>query len=328
MKKFACFVTGMVFVLAQLSAQTPSKSGLTRLLESELARFPAKAGVYVKHVATGEEGAVRPDEAFNSMSVVKVPIMVMAYQLAEQKKLKLDERVEIRKSDIRGGSGIFRYQDVGLAPTVRDVIVQMIITSDNTATDLMIAKVGGVAQVNQWLMQSGYSRTKLVQTTFEFFRKRFEILDPKYKTLTPEQVYSLQNDDRLSADTRREWSSRSAEDQSLWFGVMTPRETGRMLEAIERGTIASEQSCQEMKRIMRWQQMGVRRIPHFLDVPVAHKTGDGPPIVANDAGMVYAKSGPIIIAFFTAANTGPYAELEDRIGRMSRIIVDYFDGTL
>jgi beta-lactamase class A len=38
-----------------------------------------------------------------------------------------------------------------LQPTFRDVLLQMIITSDNTATDLAIAKVGGVDKVNAWL---------------------------------------------------------------------------------------------------------------------------------------------------------------------------------
>ena len=59
-------------------------------------------------------------------------------------RINLDERITIRKEDIRGGSGIFRYHDAGLQPTFRDVLLQMVITSDNTATDLAIAKVGGV----------------------------------------------------------------------------------------------------------------------------------------------------------------------------------------
>ena len=64
-------------------------------------------------------------------------------------------------------------------------------------------------------------------------------------------------------------------------------------------------------------------LPHFLDVPVGHKTGDSG-VIANDVGIVYARSGPIVIAFFTNGITGPYAETEDRIGRVARLIVDYF----
>jgi len=60
-------------------------------------------------------------------------------------------------------------------------------------------------------------------------------------------------------------------------------------------------------------------------VPVAHKTGDGA-TVANDVGLVYARLAPIVISFFAMAITGPYAETEDQIGRISKMIVDYFDG--
>ena len=106
---------------------------------------------------------------------------------------------------------------------------------------------------------------------------------------------------------------------------MTPRDTGRLLEAIERGSIVSTESRSEMTTIMRRQQAGARRIPHFLDVPVAHKTGDSG-VIANDVGMIYARSGTVVIAFFVNGIRHDYAETEDRIGRLSRLIVDYFDG--
>jgi hypothetical protein len=115
------------------------------------------------------------------------------------------------------------------------------------------------------------------------------------------------------------------ENEDYWLGVVTPTEIGRMLEGIEKGTLASKASCDEMKRIMRAQQSGARRIPHFLTVPVAHKTGDLG-VVANDVGMVYARSGTIVISFFTLGITGPYAETEDRIGHVARLILEYFDG--
>ena len=46
----------------------------------------------------------------------------------------------------------------------------MIITSDNTATDLAIGKVGGVAPVNAWLKDNGYGDAlKLNMTTGQLF---------------------------------------------------------------------------------------------------------------------------------------------------------------
>ena len=330
-------------MLALLSREAPAqKSNLTRLLESELSRFPAKAGVYVKHLGTGEQAVVRGDEHFNSASIIKIPVMLLAFRLAEQSRLNLNERVEIKRTDLRGGSGIFRYHDVGLNPTLRDVITQMIITSDNTATDIMIAKVGGKEKVNQFLKQSGFTASRLVQTTYELFRKRYEVLNPKYRSLSPEDVFALQSNlpaftesrQALIQNVREESAARNlndevnrlyVENEDHWLGVVTPAEIGRMLEGIEQGTIASKPSCAEMKRMMLAQQSGARRIPHYLTVPVAHKTGDLG-VVANDVGMVYAKSGTIVISFMTLGITGPYAETEDRIGQVSRLIVEYFDG--
>ena len=76
---------------------------------------------------------------------------------------------------------------------------------------------------------------------------------------------------------------------------------------------------------MRRQQADARRLPHFVDVTVAHKTGDSA-VIATDVGMIYSRSGTMVTAVFANGITGPYGEAEDRIGHMARLIVDYFDG--
>ncbi len=345
----------VVFCLWLVALAVPAaQTGLQRLLDAELARFPATAGIYVKHLGTGEQAAVRGAETFNSASVIKIPVMVLAYQLAEQGKLSLDARVPVTPRDLRGGSGVLRYHDPGLEPTVRDLITQMIITSDNTATDLVIARVGGVAPVNAWLAANGYTDLKLTMTILEVFKGRYVFADASLASLTPEEVYALQSGDPSFAGMSRdrfeaiqttmrrpglaeELNRQVNEDPSTWLGQITPNGVGRLLEAIERCTFkdgpegrpvsaVSMASCAEMTRAFRRQQSGARRLRHFLDVPVGHKTGDFPPGLANDVGVIYARSGPIVIAFLTNGIREPYAELEDRMGRTTRAIVDYFDG--
>jgi len=309
----AMLVGASFIVITGASAQqsVSPTSGLQRLLDAELARFPGKAGVWVKHLTTGEEAGVRADETFNSASVIKIPVMVLAFQMADKGTLSLSQRITITQADVRGGSGVFRYHDAGLQPTLRDVLLQMIITSDNTATDLAIAKVGGVDAVNTWLRTQGYAESlKLNMTTGDLFAK--------YGAL-PQGV------DR---------NEKTNADRAYWLGEMTPRGTGRMLEAMQRCSdavstsvpLATKPSCADMMRMMRGQQSGARRLPHFLSVPVAHKTGDFPPVLANDVGIVFARSGPIVISFFTNAIVGPYGEAEDRMGRIAQLIVEYFDG--
>ena len=285
-------------------------SPLQVFLARTVAEFPGHAGIWVKHLTTGESAGIQDTELFNSASVIKLPVLVLAFQMADRGELKLDERITITKEDFRGGSGIFRYHDSGLQPTFRDVLLQMVITSDNTATDLSIAKVGGVAKVNAWLRDKGYAPStgsgpgggmRLVQTTGELFAK--------YNALTP-------TDDRDGKTNR---------DRAYWLGEISARATGQMLEAIEKKTMASPASCDAMLRMLRAQQAGQRRLNHYLSVPVAHKTGDFPPVLANDVGIIYARSGPLVVSFLGNAITGNYGEAEDRIGRFAQRLVEYFD---
>jgi beta-lactamase class A len=337
---------------AALSAQLSPPSGLTRLLETELARFPAKTGVYVKHLGTGEEAAVRGEESFSSASVIKLAIMLRAFQLADAGTLDLGERVEIRREHLRDGSGILQFHDLGATPTWRDLVTEMVITSDNTATDRLVQRIGGVAALNTWLAASGFTRTRMVGRGHEYRQKLLTLIDPAFAALTPEETTGLQYASQDSAlfalytdlftgprarwvETVRDPANRrrlselrgrlTVEDRAYWLGDMTPRETGRLLEAIERATLTSSASAAAMKTIMSRQQAGSRRLPHFLDVPVAHKTGDSA-VIANDVGLVSARSGPIVVSFFANGITGSYGEAEDRIGHIARAIVGYFDG--
>jgi beta-lactamase class A len=296
-------------LLAPFDSAQGRQPALRDIVTRAAVDFPGKAGIWVKHLTTGESAGVADSDTFNSASVIKIPVLVLAFQMADKGAINLDERITIRKEDIRGGSGIFRYHDLGLQPTFRDVLLQMVITSDNTATDLAIAKVGGVARVNAWLKESGYGDPstgsgpgglRLVQTTGELFAK--------YNALAP-----------------GESNARTNGDRSYWLGEITPRGVGLMLEAIEKKTIASSASCDAMLRMMRAQQAGARRLNHFLTVPVAHKTGDFPPVLANDVGIIYARSGPIAVSFLGNAITGNYGEAEDRIGRFAQQLVEYFD---
>ena len=69
---------------------------------------------------------------------------------------------------MRRGSGLLQTFAPGIEPTYRDIITQMIITSDNSATDIMIDTVG-LDRVNQLLEDLGYPETRLQYTTGELF---------------------------------------------------------------------------------------------------------------------------------------------------------------
>ena len=340
---------GSLALSAIVSAQAPAS--LSSLLSNHLDTFPANAGVYVKHLTTGDEAGVLADQGFTTASIIKLAYMVRAYQLADQGQLNLDERVTIDRSTLRNGTGVLQYHDLGFRPTWRDVITEMIITSDNTATDLVLMKIGGPAVVTKWLADSGYPRLQSFGRPHDYRRDLLALLNPEFSKLTAEETTGLMyaSEDSplfelykpLFTGPRAAWvtfvtspanrqrlaserNERTSSDKKFWLGSMTPKDTGRLLESIEKGTAASKASCEAMLLTLRRQQLGARRLPHYVDVPVGHKTGDGGTI-ANDVGIIYTKSGPVVVAFFASGVKGSYAEAEDRIGHLAQALVTHFD---
>jgi beta-lactamase class A len=314
-------------------------------LESLRERKPLGVGVYVKHLTTGEEAAVRADVVFEAQSVIKLALAIRSYQLADDGQLDLDERIRITRSDLRGGSGLLRYFQEGLEPTVRDLLTAMMVVSDNSAADLLLAKLGGVAALNAWLAATGYAHARMAQSVLDAGRVPYVLADARHASLTSTQVYALRNGDPRWAGMTAEWLTSIEREMAalaarplgqvralarrqslpLSFGLITPREAGRMLESIELGTALSSGSSAQLRAALRRQQLGERRLPRLINHPVGHKTGDSPPWDANDVGIVYAPSGPIVVAVFANDLGGDYQEEEARIGRIGRVIVDYFE---
>jgi beta-lactamase class A len=275
--------------------------------------------VYAKHLTTGREVAVRADEPANTVSVIKLPIMVLAYRDAEAGRLNLDERYTIRPEDLRRGTGLLQTFQVGLQPTYRDLVAQMIITSDNTATDILINKVG-LDRVNRMLDSLGYRETRLRMTIGRLFRGVWEDVDPKFASLTDHEVFERGFPSDTAAASR---GFRYVSDSTKWFGRSTARETARLLEQLQNGALAGKQSTDEMLRVLR-RQLYFSRLPQRIRfrAAVGHKTGDWPPIIGNDVGIIYSANGPIVVAVFTNRNRGPFFDLEATIGRVAEDLLD------
>jgi beta-lactamase class A len=308
-------------IAAQRVAPDPRTTALASIITARLDSLPAQSSFYAKDLTFGREVAIRADVPMNTASVIKIPVMILAFRDADAGALKLDERHIIRPEDMRRGSGLLQTFAVGLQPTWRDIITQMIITSDNTATDLMIAKVG-LARVNRMLDSLGYRDTRLRMSVGETFRQVFVAADPKYAALSDREIFDrgFPND---SGATRR--NAAFVVDSTKWLGRTTAREISRLLEQLEKGQLASAASTTAMRRILR-QQLYASRLPQRISfrAGIGHKTGDWPPLLGNDVGIMYppAPGGPIVLAVFTNGNTGPFYQLEAAEGRVAEDILN------
>lgn len=324
MKKAAslCAVVFLLATAAGAQEGAPSRKPidlLQRNIERIAAGMHADWGIYIKSLDTGEEVAINADKPMETMSVIKVPILVTAFRQIDAGKLSLGQPITLEPADKRFGTGVLRTLHDGLNLTLEDAITLMIIQSDNTATDMMYARVGGPAAVTQTMRDMGFHTITSVRTSFEWFRAFAAFSDPSYANISSTELFQRGNPPSRPGDAAR----FNAEGKAP-FGLSSPREMGELLEKIARGTAASSASCKEMVRILRLQQMRTRIPKYITGAAIGHKTGDWPPFVANDVGIIQSPEANFVVAIFDNHYQGIYADLEDAVARIAEQAWLYF----
>jgi beta-lactamase class A len=136
-----------------------------RAILDRLKSFPGDVGFYYKNLITGEEARFREDAPFVAASMIKLPIMAEALRRFET-DLDENERIELRDGDKLPSCGALAYMRAGLSPTLHDLVCLMIALSDNTATNLLIDRLG-MAAVNQTIHDMGLVNTRLNRKLFD-----------------------------------------------------------------------------------------------------------------------------------------------------------------
>jgi beta-lactamase class A len=306
---------GLLLFAGPATAQT-LQADVAKMLDG----LKAKSSIYAKHIPSGKTIDVRGDLPMNTLSVIKLPVMIQVFRDVEAGRLKLTDRYLVRPEDLRAGSGLIQTFDPGLNPTIRDLVEQMIITSDNTATDILIKKVG-VDRVNETLAKFGFKQTRLKFTTGDLFREVWVRADPKNAAMTDREVFT-RGFPRDAAGSARSFTLEG--DSTKWLGRTTAREMVELLEGIQNAKYTDKQHSQMMVDMLL-SQFYSSRLPQRLawqpGVSIGHKTGDWPPFAGNDVGIIFYPGGPLIVAVFTNQNTGDFFELEATEGRIAERLV-------
>jgi beta-lactamase class A len=118
--------------------------------------YPGRYSLAAHNLATGEQILVDEKRQYPTASTFKVPVMIEVFNQVEQGRFVLHDRVELTESDIVRGSGVLRDLEPGLSLTIHDLLMLMIIVSDNTATNMLIDQVGGPAPITKTMHDLGY----------------------------------------------------------------------------------------------------------------------------------------------------------------------------
>lgn len=118
-----------------------------------------KPGMFFVDLETGNYLDISGDKVFPAASTIKFPILIALFERIDAGTVKLNDTLVMRRDLVASGSGDLQYQRVGTKLTVLQTINKMITISDNTATNMIIDRLGGKAKLNQRFGSWGLKNT-------------------------------------------------------------------------------------------------------------------------------------------------------------------------
>lgn len=135
-------------------------------LSAELAAMPGDVAMYYRNMETGDSFEHNADMPMQPASVIKLPIFLRCIQLVSQGKLDPKEELVCRDEDRVGGCGALRAFRGPQAVSLETLWELMISISDNTATNLLIKRLGREA-LNEAFEAMGLSSTRINRLLFD-----------------------------------------------------------------------------------------------------------------------------------------------------------------
>ncbi len=135
---------------------------LTDLLQVVEQKNPKLATNYLfVELDRGEYAAVGADRVFPAASTIKLPILIALFEDIDRHKVQLAEQLTIDKKAIAGGSGDLQERKLGTKVSILVAATKMMAISDNTATNLIIDRLGGISALNHRFRNWGLTTTTI-----------------------------------------------------------------------------------------------------------------------------------------------------------------------
>ena len=281
-------------LVVSVSTTKGADTDLAERITPIIAQHQGKIAVAIKHLTKGTQFGHNADAVMPTASLIKFPVMVATYRLVDEGKVKLDEMLTLRDADKVPGSGVLtNHFSGGVQLSLRDTVRLMIAFSDNTATNLVLEKIG-LKTTADTMEQLGFPHTKIHAKVF-----------------------------------RGDTSIFPERSKQFGLGSTTPQDMVKLLEMLHEKKLASASSCDAMLQHLQAcedKDKLVRDLP--AGTKVAHKTGSVN-AVRTDAGILFTPSGPIAICVLTSENEDKRWTRENAAevlcGRIGKAVYDHFN---
>jgi beta-lactamase class A len=305
-------VNALLLVVALAAIAAPPQSHLAdrRAMDESIANlvkeFHGVIGVAAINLETREELAINADTRFPTASTIKTAVMLEAYHQIADGSLALDTVLTLRDAEKVGGSGVLRQMHDGLGLRVSDLLYLMIALSDNTATNMLVNRLG-TARIDDRLAAYGFKDTRIFRPTFRDGR----------------------------ADVLPEL------EKEFGLGMTTPREMARLMALIADQKAVSPAASDAMFATLAKQQdraMIPRLLPSDDSLRIGNKTGTDEEKqpgsngvrgqVRSDAAIVAGPGLRYVIAIYTRQVQDTRWTIDNDAlvtgARISKLLYDYF----
>lgn len=120
-----------------------------------------KPHIFVWDYTSGKSAKINSDQTVATASIIKVPILFELFRRIDKGLVKLDDKMLMSQELVTGGSGHLQYQQANQYLTIDKLAQLMIQDSDNTATNMLLSKIGGVDSLNRGARLWGVDKTSM-----------------------------------------------------------------------------------------------------------------------------------------------------------------------
>lgn len=300
------------------TASTPVDDELAQLsvtIDDLVRPTQGVAGVAYRIVETGEQYALRGDEAFPMASVYKFPMALAWLHQVDTGRASLDDAIVVTQADLSPYHSPLAEQFSGASAkhTVLDLITRTIETSDNTACDVLLSRMGGPAAVQENIGRLGVSGIRIDRSE----------RDMAVDLLGAARPGAVKARDRASLMALDE--SLNEQERDAYFEAYQgdPRDRATplaMLDLLTRFHLGETSSASSTELLRSMMTRARSRIGlHLPPLEVANKTGTGFGTF-NDAGIVKLLDGRhlVLVVFVRGAQGVTWERSNELVGDIAK----------
>ena len=139
---------------------TNEMAGLKNQLQGLMKEYPmVKPAIYVWEYENGKYVDINGDELYSAASIIKLPVLVRLFKSIEANQMTIFDDMLLTDYYQSSDSGNLQYAQTGRKYTLDQLAKTMIQDSDNTSTNMIMSKLGGMDDINIGLRDWGISKT-------------------------------------------------------------------------------------------------------------------------------------------------------------------------